>query len=79
MIFSLAQPMVWDCLLLGYYYWDYLIVGIFGTSHIIFSQRYYGNHCMQFTVRQKRHLMLLWQPELLFTVGLKDLKALLTA
>jgi hypothetical protein len=79
--FQPCTAMVWDCFFLCYY-WDYLILWLFLLHHI----QSLANVTMATTACNLLYgendmwvLMLLWQPELLFAVGLKDVKALLAA
>jgi hypothetical protein len=63
--------MVWDCLIVGLF-WLYHTQSLANVSMATIA-------CNLLYSKNILAVMLLWQPELLFTVGLKDLKTLLAA
>jgi hypothetical protein len=82
MIFNRAQPVVWDCLIVGL-----LLLGLFNCwdilVHHIQSLTNVAVATIACNLLQGKNdiwaVTLLWHPDLLFTVGLKDQKALLAA
>jgi hypothetical protein len=76
MIFGLAQPMGWDCLIVGL-----LLLGCFDCLDILVHHIQSLSNVTVATIACNDiwPVMLLWQPELLFTVGLKYLTALVAA